>query len=152
MTRQTLPRGNLQRTLHNAVTKLLQPARSGLEISLGKIRCASRPQSFLPSAGCPEKAFHSCYYSCYWRVLEKTSSGVSQTSQLRNPMPSTKIWNFQMCSEDAASFCKTDSNLRQIKGSPSTDASFQIHSLLTESSVLLVITQSFVRHANETLI
>lgn len=157
---QTLPRGNLQRTLHNVITKLPQPARSGLRIFLDKLRCASIPQLFLPSAAARGRPCSPDIVFCYRRVLEKTSCGVSQTSQLPVPCLPQK----SRISRYVVKLLQHPFARRAHKLKSEADQGITQHrclfpnnwcyrpSLLTESSVLLVITQGFVRHANETLI
>lgn len=81
MTWQALPRGNLQRTLHNIIARLQQPARSQLRISLDE-----QPPSYSSPLLLPREGFALLIlFFCYRRALKKTSCRVSQTSQL--PVP-----------------------------------------------------------------
>lgn len=109
---QALPRENVPRPLHNVITKLHQPARTGLSISLGELHCAAAP----------------VYSSPVLLPKEDLPSSQSHAFPKNLEFPDT-LWS---CCNLFLQDEHTNSNLRQIKESSNTDASCQIPSAIVQ--------------------
>lgn len=135
---QALLRGNLQRALLSVIGMSQQPNRAGLEMSLGDLHCVSSPWLLVFSAApwarpcSPDSAFgtEKCLRKGAVRCPRPPSSqSHAFHKNLEFPDASVKWGCCNIFLQDK----HTNSDLRQIKESPCTDASFQTPAAIVQA-------------------